>query len=193
MQRPSRCRTFERNNAMFLVDDRETLVAALRARGVDYLTPSDARLNQMIDDEALLNNLARHPEARLRQALIALFLLQPQLAPLVLRLRSDLQAEAARELLAYYTAAVYLQHMWRTRLQRYLENVQELPDYFSAELGLPQPHEEHGKAGLHVLADWHARQSSYCFNHLSAYEGVAELLFQTLKLRRKQHEPARQS
>ncbi len=177
----------------FLIDDREALVAALKDRGIDYLSPGDARRNQMIDDEALLSALAQHPEARLRQAVIALFLLQPQLAPLVLRLRSALQPEGERELVAYYTAAMYLQRMWRTRLQRYLETAQELPDYFSVELALPSPSELHGKAGLHALAEWHARLSSHHFNHLSAYEGVAELLFQSLKLRRKRHESARQS
>ena len=69
-----------------IISDRETLVAALRERGVDYLTPSDAKLNFSVDDASLIMSLAAHPEARLRQALIALFLLQPQLAPLVPRL-----------------------------------------------------------------------------------------------------------
>lgn len=168
---------------MSLVDDRETLIAALKQRGVDYLSPSDARLKQTVDDEALLFALAQHPEARLRQALIALFLLQPPIAPLVPRLRSDLQPEAARELSAYYTAAVYLQSMWRTRQQRHLENAHELPDYFSEELALPSPRELHGKAGLHALAEWHARFSPHRYNFLSAYQGVADLLFQSLKMK----------
>ncbi len=178
---------------MQLIHEYETLVAALRRYGVEYLSPSDAKLDHMIDDETLIASLASHPEARLRQALIALFLLQPQLAPLVPRLQNTTRPSAAQELVAYYTAAMYLQHMWRTRLGHYLKAVQELPDYFSVELCLPQPQEEYGKAGLHLLSDWHARLSSYHFNHLSSYESVAELLFQTLKSRRTQHESARQS
>ncbi len=175
------------------IHEYETLVAALHRYGVDYLSPSDARLDQTIDDETLIASLASHSEARLRQALIALFLLQPQLAPIVPNLQTELVPHAAQELSAYYSAAMYLQRMWRTRLGHYLEAVNELPDHFSAELSLPHPQEEHGKVGLHALADWHARFSPYRFNHLSAYEGVAELLFQSLKLRRKPHESARQS
>jgi hypothetical protein len=168
-----------------LVHDHETLVAALRERGVDYLTPSDAKLDQPIDDESLIASLAAHPDARLRQALIALFLLQPQLAPLVPRLRSELDLRAAQELAAYYMAAMYLQTMWRTRLSYYLESFPELPDYFSDELKLPKARELHGKAGLYSLAEWHTSQSNFRFNHLSAYEGVADLLFQRLKLKRR--------
>jgi hypothetical protein len=173
-----------------LVRNRETLVAALRERGVAYLTPSDAKLEQPIDDESLIASLATHPEARLRQAWIALFLLQPQLAPLVPSLRGELEPRAAQELTAYYMAAMYLQTMWRTRLGYYLESFPELPDYFSGELELPKARELHGKAGLYALADWHASQSTFRFNHLSAYEGVADLLFQSLKLKRRQYEPA---
>jgi hypothetical protein len=138
----------------------------------------------------LIASLAAHSEARLRQALIALFLLQPQLAPLVPHLRGDLEPCAAQELLAYYMAAMYLQTMWRTRLGYYLESLPELPDYFSAELELPKAKELYGKAGLYALANWHARQAPYHFNHLSAYEGVADLLFQSLKLRRSRYELA---
>lgn len=169
---------------MSLIRDHETLVAALRDRGVDYLTPSDAKLGFPIDDASLIVNLAAHPEARLRQALIALFLLQPELAPLVPRLRNELDSHAARELVAYYMAALYLQTMWRTRLGFYLKANAVLPDYFSIELALPAASEEYGKVGLHALADWHASQSTFRFNHLSAYEGVADLLFQSLKLKR---------
>jgi hypothetical protein len=178
---------------MQLVQKHETLVAALRELGVDYLSPSDAKADQKLDDETLIASLASHSEARLRQALIALFLLQPQLARVVPRLQSEIDAHALQELIAYYSAAMYLQRMWRTRLGHYLSSVEELPDYFSGELALPSPRELYGKAGLHALADWHARQSSQRCNHLSAYEGVAELLFQSLKSRRKSHEPAQQS
>lgn len=176
-----------------LISDREALIAALRERGVDYLTPSDAKGEAPIADESLIASLAVHPDPRLRQALIALFLLQPQLAPIVPRLRNDLDQRAAQELLAYYTAAMYLQNMWRTRLSYYLEAIIELPDYFSTELGLPPASDEYGKVGLYALADWHAARSPYRFNHLSEYEGVADLLFESLRLRRRRSESTSKS
>src|SRR6185369_6834571 len=126
---------------------RDRLVAALRERGVDYLAPSDAA-GQPLPDEALIAALAAHDDPRLRQALIALFMLHPALAPLVPPLCARLAPAAQVELKAHYLAAVYLQTMWRIRLNHYLPPTPDLPDYFSAELGLPDAQEEFGKAGL---------------------------------------------
>jgi hypothetical protein len=169
-----------------LVRDREALVAALRARGVDWLAPSDAE-GAPVPDEILIASLAASEEARLRQALIGLFLLHSALAPLVLKLRPEMEAVAEIELIAHYTAAVYLQHMWRVRLSHYLPPFADLPDYFSKELGLPAPEDEYGKVGLHALAAWqteHAQRAQRA-NHLSEYEGVADLLFERLKSKAK--------
>lgn len=163
------------------VRDGEALVAALRERGVDYLAPSDAQ-GEPLADETLLASLAAHDNPRLVQALIALFMLHPQLAPLVPPLRARLGAPAEVELLAHYMAAVYLQSMWRIRLDHYLPPTPDLPDYFSGELGLPSPDDEFGKAGLYALADWHSAHAAGRANHLSEYEGVAALLLDRLWL-----------
>src|SRR5207244_9710890 len=135
--------------------DRDCLIAALRQRGVDYLGPSDAKLEASLDESTLIASLASHPDPRLRQGLIALFLLQPELAPRVPPLRAQLDPRAAHELLAHYVAAVFLQEMWRIRLSHYLSSQPRLPDYFSEELGFPKPEVLHGKAGLHALSAWH--------------------------------------
>jgi len=164
------------------VRDGDTLVAALRERGVDYLAPSDAQ-GAPLSDETLIAGLAASDNPRLVQALIALFILHPDLAPLVPALRSRLTAAAAVELLAHYTAAVYLQSMWRIRLNHYLPPQPDLPDYFSAELGLPGPDDLYGKAGLYALADWHSAHAPGRANHLSEYQGVAELLLEDIKLK----------
>lgn len=163
-----------------MVQDREALVAALRERGVDWLAPSDAEGAQ-IPDEILIASLAANEDARLRQALIGLFLLHPVLAPLVLKLRPEMEAAAEIELIAHYTAAVYLQRMWRVRLAHYLPPFADLPDYFSKELSLPAPEDEYGKTGLYALAAWHTEHSPQRANHLSEYECVADLLFERLK------------
>ena len=168
------------------VRERERLVAALRERGVDYLAPSDAA-GEPVTDEALIASLAAHDDPRLRQALIALFILHPNLAPLVPPLCARLAPAAGVELKAHYQAAVYLQSMWRIRLDHYLAPTPDLPDYFSAELGLPNALDEYGKAGLYALADWHAAQVPWRANHLSEYEGVAELLLGRLWLKAQQH------
>jgi hypothetical protein len=165
--------------------ERERLVAALRLRGVDYLAPSDAA-GALLDDEALIAALAEQADPRLRQALIALFILHPELAPLVPSLCARLAPPAVVELTAHYQAAVYLQCMWRIRLNHYLPPTPDLPDYFSASLGLPDPLDEYGKAGLYALADWHSAREPWRANHLSEYEGVAELLLAALGMKGRQ-------
>ena len=167
---------------------RDRLVAALRERGVDYLAPSDAA-GEPLADETLIASLAANDDARLRQALIALFILHPSLAPLVPPLCARLPPQAQVELKAHYLAAVYLQSMWRIRLDHYLPPTPDLPDYFSAELGLPDALDEYGKAGLYALADWHAAHVPWRANHLSEYEGVAELLLADIELKAR-HVPA---
>lgn len=167
-------------------DERDRLVAALRQRGVDYLAPSDAQ-GEPLDDRTLIERLAAHEDPRLRQALIALFIVQPHLAPLAADLRPVLPEPAATELTAHYLAAVYLQTMWLTRLGHYQTPVTRLPDYFSKALGLPPPKEMFGKAGLHALAAWHAARTPKHGNRISEYEGVFSLIIERIKSRARRH------
>ena len=150
------------------VADRERLVAALRARGVDWLAPGDA-LGEPVDDEQLIGSLAAHEDARLRAALTGLFILRPALAATVRAVADLLDGEARSELMARYMAAVYLQHLWRTRLGLYLGQFDYLTDLFSEELGLPGAGEGFGKVGLQALADWHGSLSKTLYNRLSEY------------------------
>ena len=171
--------------------DRDSLVAQLRELGVRYLTPTDAQVDETrrVATPDLLGRLAAHPDPRLRHALIAVFILHPDLAGEVPKLIDVLDPAARVELMAHYMAAVYLQRMWRTRLGFYLD-VRLLPDLFSSELGLPSPEERHGKTGLHAVAQWHANQSPYPFNQLSSYHHVMDLLFAQLKQGTRRYEPA---
>ena len=155
---------------------------------MEYLAPGDAA-GPPIADDALLARLAAHDDPRLRQALIAVFLLKPQLAPLALKLRASLPANAETELIAQYTAAVYLQQMWRVQLERYLPSFQFLPDYFSGEFGLPGPEDGYGKPGLYALANWHQQRTGVSANYLSEYFGACDLLLAQLRIR-KRHDVA---
>jgi hypothetical protein len=174
---------------MELVRDRETLVAALRERGVDYLAPSEAQ-GGPVSDEILLASLAAHEDARLRSALTALFLLHPELADRLPVILERLEPLARSELQARYMAAVYLQRFWRTRLEIYHLTAPDLPDLFSAQLGLPGADEGFGKPGLAALAGWHQRQRPVSYNRRVEYELVIEHLIAILKMRARHHEPA---
>lgn len=160
---------------------REQLVAALQARGVNYLTPSDA-VGEPLSDETLLTELALHPDARLRSALTALFLRQPTLSSLVNPVLGWLPAEAQIELQARYMAAVYLQRFWHTRLEIYNLLSETLPDLFSSALGLPPASERFGKPGLHALAEWHQRQNPVAYNRGVEYELVIEHLVASARM-----------
>jgi len=161
--------------------DREVLVAELRDRGIGFLAPVDAKLGAArLSDKELLLHLARHQDSRLRFALIPWFVLCPAVHGLIPLVVQELPPASRVELKALYTAAVYLQRLWWTRLRFYLDNFEELPDEFSSELDLPPATERHGKAGLHALADWHAGQSDYPVNRLASYNRMIDLLFQQL-------------
>jgi hypothetical protein len=172
--------------ALELIRDRDRLVAALRGRGVDYLMPEDAQ-GEPVGDEALIASLAANEDPRLRQALIALFMLEPGLAEHVPAIEAQLDEPARIELIAHYMAAVYSQAMWRPRLEHYWPPTPDLPDLYSERFKLPAREDEYGKAGLYCLADWHARHVPWHSNHLSEYESVPQLLFGRLMNRARKN------
>jgi hypothetical protein len=179
---------------MEIVTDRKTLVAALRRHGVDWLAPSDAENGESIEPTSLLGSLALHEDPRLRSALTGLFLLQPDLAEVVPDALAGITEahweSGVVELLARYMAAVYLQRMWRTRLQLYLGEVADLPDKYSMMMDLPSANVDFGKPGLHALADWHQRETGEVYNRLAEYNRELEFVIASLKLRRGAREPA---
>jgi len=148
--------------------DRETLVAELRELGVAYLAPSDAlSIDPPPSDGALILALLEQSDARLRMGLVPLFIRHPWLAAEVERLAAEIGPSLRLELQTYYQSAVYLQRLWRSRLDFYLDTSVLLPDLFSEEMSLPPADERHGKVGLYDLADgWQAR-SRYPFDRLA--------------------------
>jgi len=165
-------------------------VAALREHGVDWLAPGDAAGAETLNATTLVASLAAHDDPRLRAALIGLFVLRPEFSAIVGEAMKALRPPAEDELVARYMAAVYLQRLWRMRLGLYLEDFGELPDLYSASLGLPAAHEGYGKPGLHALAEWHKQRSPVAYNRLAEYSREMEHLFASLKLRAVGHEPA---
>jgi len=154
---------------------RDALVAALRERGVGFFAPGDATpASPPLTDGELIEGLAASADPRLRNALAILLLRQPALGahvPDVVGSAAEAVADVLRD---RYTAAVYLQRMWRTRIGIYLPDAPLLPDLFSAQLGLPLPDERFGLVGLHALSD------RSTFNQYASYETMVELLFDQL-------------
>jgi hypothetical protein len=166
-----------------LFPSREALVEQLRKHGITFLA-SDEGTGETTDlpMDDLITSLVVSEDPRLRLALIPFFVLHPETAKDVTALVERLPERAALDLQTFYTAAVYLQRLWWTRLHFYRKELHALPDLYSQVLGLPPVEERYGKVGLYALADWHTRRSEYPFNRLASYQRVMDLLFEQLKL-----------
>jgi hypothetical protein len=182
----------EKNGRNSELDDDEALVSRLRALGVRFLgpTPSESGKPSDLPTKELLTRLIHHSQPRMRLALIPLLILNPDLAAEISTLVRQLPNSARKELQALYTAAVYLQAFWRTRLAFYLGSFKLLPDLYSSSLQQPPGRERHGKTGLHALAAWHSKLSPFPTNRLASYNKMMDLLFEQLKMETRRREPA---
>lgn len=161
--------------------DTAALAATLAQLNVHYLrTPTSAE-PLPLEPAALIAALAQHPSPRVREALIPLFLRHPEFARDVPDVVDTLPTAAGLTLRHLYTAAVYLQRLWRGKLEMYLGALPALPDYFGhSEWGLPAPEEHYGEAGLRLLAEhFEARTGD---NWLSMYQKAISLFLNQLRL-----------
>lgn len=172
---------------------REDLVAALHARGLCYLAPTPSGHESPLTDDELILGLATSPDARLRFALAGLLLLYPHQAERVAELiekRSSTATGAINsnsnsngngaaphaqdpvvvELQKQYVAAMYLQRMWRTRLNMQFGETPLISERFIAALNLPAADAMFGEMGLRTLTD----RSAY--NDWSSYEQVVNMI-----------------
>jgi hypothetical protein len=157
------------------------LVAELQARGLHYLIgPLPAPATPRLEAHQLLAELAIQQDARLRSALIPLFLQQPYLAsalPAALALLSDDQQKTLK---VYYTAAVLLQAEYQNQLTSSIAGWRPLPDLFSSELGVDAlgPID----ARLQQLGAFHTNLAGLRANWPGTYRHAAERLINRLLL-----------
>lgn len=158
---------------------RDHLVAALHTRGICYLAPTPHGDEPPLTDDELILGLAASRDGRLRFALAALLLVHPDLAEKAVCLveqhcnpSPDKQPPtwAWDEVRKQYVAAMYLQRMWRTRLDMALGERPLIPEHFTKELDLPASNVMYGEQGLRALTE----RSAY--NDWSSYEQVIEML-----------------
>ena len=134
--------------------DPDRVVTTLHSLGVTYLYLSEgAETYQSLPPEHLIVALLQSDDVRVEFAIISLLLRHPEFADAIPNVASNLPSSWAETLQRHYTAAVYLQRMYRPALAIYLGMTPTLPDYFSAQLGLPSPDEYYGVIGLQELVD----------------------------------------
>jgi hypothetical protein len=154
-----------------ITSEAASLVAALRGWGIDYLT-SDGSLmpESTIPPVELLHRLAQSPQARIRDATIALLLLHPELAGVMLTALASADQETREQLTTLVLAALYLQRIWLTQLTLALGKPPRFPEAPFAALWearcLPPPALNYGEPGLRALeaAEQQRRSVRYCFS-----------------------------
>lgn len=152
----------------------EVLIAELRALGINFVIgetspfPPKSRLSR----EDLLAGLARHSDARLRLALVALFLHRPELAKSTSGALEQLDTADQTTLKLFYTAAVFLQRLHNPRLRTFVPQWQLLPDYFSEDLGIPL--KESFQERLRILSKRHRDFTGLAANWLGSYQYAAK-------------------
>lgn len=161
--------------------DNTTLIAQLAAHEVRHLRAvTTAPPTVPLPPEQLIYLLAQHPEPRLRESLITLFLRHPEYHHCVPAAANSLDKDAAEVLHHMYTAAVYLQRFWYSTLQLYLGPFPTLPDYFGQKrFTLPAPAEHFGEAGLRALAAHFQQQTGH--DWLTVYESAITLFLTQLE------------
>jgi hypothetical protein len=168
--------------------DDMTLLATLDAHGVRHLSLAEpAAAYVTLDDTDLMGRLASHADPRLREALIPLFLRQPDLAARATELIQRLEPAAADTLRHFYTVAVYLQRLWLSTLRLHLGSFPLLTDQFGQPYyHLPAPDEKFGEAGLRGLARLYADKTG--MDWLSVYQTTMNLFLQQLNLDEARHD-----
>jgi hypothetical protein len=164
-----------------MITNEATIAATLAEFDVRYLRTVEESGPVATTPAQLIAVLVQHPAPRVRESLLPLFLRHPEFARHVPNLALTLPPTAATTLRHLYTAAVYLQHLWRGQLESYLGEQPWLPDYFGqSEWQLPPPTVHYSEAGLRLLANhFQARTGD---NWLNTYETAVSLFLQQLML-----------
>lgn len=144
--------------------------SAWDGRQSPYCKPADAAI------DALVLDLARAPQARLRHALVALLFRHPEHASAALAVAQRLPAQDRARLLLRVSVlvAAALRRMWRFVLGIYLPGQ---PAIDAAELahaiGVPSPDEDYGRPCLAALADLLREGQPFPFAYERAWRDVA--------------------
>lgn len=153
----------------------EQLVSELWTRDVPFLTGEQISFTPQIDPATLIQSLAQSKDARVRMALIPLFLRHPRLFGEAKIADQALLGQSSQLFLRfYYTAAMILQQKYWERLVKLYGEQVRLPDLFSSQLGIL--FSENKKENLAALAKRHQILSGQYLNWLETYEHSAESL-----------------
>lgn len=158
-------------------EDQEA-IASLQECGVPFLSSAEScDIAPSLKAPELVQRLIQSGSPRLKFGVTAFFLYLPHEAAAILEALAHLNKMECRLLKYYYTAAVYLQRLWKSYWLS--QGMVLLPDYFSKELGLPSPELLHGKWGLVALEEALQQTAHASYNYISRFEALVRLLQQS--------------
>lgn len=163
------------------------LASLLHALDLPFVWGDPEQASPVPDDVThLLIALTCSDDARLRLALIPLFLRHPHFAMHAQNAAAQLSSQSLVVLHCYYTAAYFLQQVHQTRLLALFGSFPPLPDLFSAELNLPKnPTPEEG---LRRLAKAQQICSHRAVNWLGTYHHGADQFLRYCEKRKRWHQ-----
>lgn len=153
----------------------DQLVSELWARDVPFLMGEQIGPTSLLDSATLIQSLAESRDARVRMALIPLFLRHPHFFSDAKKADKGLSSQPGQLYLRfYYTAALLLQRKFRERLIKIFGEQMQLPDLFSKKIGIAL--DSNPNHALARLAQQHQVLSDQHINWLETYEHGAERL-----------------
>jgi hypothetical protein len=158
----------------------EVLIAKLASLGLHFVIGKTKTIPKTnLTDTELIAGLIQQSDARLRMALIALFLYRPDLETAVAPSLSTLTPNDQILLKIYYTAAVLLQRIHETRLSQLIPSWHQLPDHFSKSLEVNTT--DSPTTQLQELSHLHRKISGVAANWSGTYQYAAKRLMTRLE------------
>ena len=160
------------------------LTTTLDELGVHFIAgQTDGRAAANVPPQILLCGLTSSDEARLRLALIPLFLERPQYADYVTEALNHLSPTQQQLLCCYYTAARLLQQKYRSQLTFLIGKRPPLPALFDDVLDINTI--ELPDARLRQLAERQAQLSGKPLNWYGTYEHAYQRLARSARWRKQ--------
>jgi len=156
------------------LEKEEEVVAQLERLGIRYLSRlAKSSIPKDHPPQKFIAEIVKQPSARVRNAVISLFLARPEYSAYIQEALKHTNTEAALTLKFFYTAAVLLQEKYE------INPTTVLPDFFRAEIGVTgkNPDEK-----LHSLGQKHQQVSGKSINWQGTYENAAKHLLHQWEL-----------
>ncbi len=167
-------------------EEADRLISILRRWGIGYLVGENHPVSpsELARDRpsavTLVKRLAGCTYPRVHDASISLFLLHPELAPVVLEALETSEPAAAEQIAILTLATLYLQRLWSLRLTMALGHPPGFPEQPFTSLWrsrhLPPPAYHDGKWGLVALQEAERRRSGLPLNYIGDWQNQVDHL-----------------